>query len=626
MRRPRGRPESRTHTFPAPVRGWVENENLAANQGMGCSILENGFPLLSTVRVRGGPLSVADIGDPVVTLLPYRSGSVAQFFAVSENDIYDVSSFSTGAVDASSMPWPAAAAIWPAATETWLNVAPTAVATWLGQGGPYSYVQIDTGGGQFLVAANGRDPFIYYDGTNWNPVNDAAVNLLPYDALVTPFQTGDTVTGGTSGATATILGIQQSSASEGVLRLGAISSGPFANDETITSPSGEATANGASAVSSSVTVTGVDTADLSHLWMHANRIWGVEKDTMKAWFLPVDQIGGAAADFSLGGVFQQGGKLLFGASWSSDSGSGFGDRCVFVSDQGEIAVYQGTDPSDAATWTKVGLYDVGKPVSTQAVKAGGDLLVATTDGIVPLSAIVTKDPAALSMSAVSYPVEPAWKRVISTLPADDQVQLLKWQTQAMMIVGFPHRDIRETHVVNMQTGSWARWTGHEIRCMALHNDTAYFGNSDGKVLQFEAIGSDDGEVYTFRMSGLPDPLQAPGALKAVKMARATFRALAPFTARLSVATDYRRGFPNPPNASTESSAVALWDVGLWDVARFDTAPDSEERVTATTRWRSIGRNGVAIGPQVQIAFGAPRKPDAELVSFDLLYQVGGTVV
>ena len=30
--------------FPAPVRGWIENENLALNRGVGASVLENWFP------------------------------------------------------------------------------------------------------------------------------------------------------------------------------------------------------------------------------------------------------------------------------------------------------------------------------------------------------------------------------------------------------------------------------------------------------------------------------------------------------------------------------------------------------------------------------------------------------
>jgi hypothetical protein len=93
-----------------------------------------------------------------------------------------------------------------------------------------------------------------------------------------------------------------------------------------------------------------------------------------------------------------------------------------------------------------------------------------------------------------------------------------------------------------------------------------------------------------------------------------------------VATDYGRDFPTAPNVATDTSNPALWDVGLWDVARWDDGPDSEQRVTATTRWRSIGRSGFSASAQVQVACGSTRKPDAELVTFDVLYQPGGIVV
>lgn len=512
------RARGRTVSIPAPVRGWVENENLANNRGQGASVLENGFPLASTVRVRGGALKVATVGVAAVeSLMVYRAGGTEKLFAATGSAIYDIT-----LLNATTAPLPAVSGL---------------------SSGRWSYVQMDTGGGQFLIAVNGMNTGRYYDGTAW----------------------------------------------------------------------------------SALSVTGVSTAALSHVWIHANRLWAVQGGTMFAWYLPVDQIGGAAASFSLGGVFQRGGSLLFGATWSSDSGQGFGDRQVFVSDQGEIAVFEGIDPSDAATWRIVGRYDIGRPVSSQTMRAGGDLLIATTDGLVPMSQVATRDAAALGMVAVSQPIEPAWLRVTRTNSGGLPVQLLKWQREGMGIVGYPHRP-GETHVVNLQTGAWAKWTGLDVQCTALFRDLAYFGDRAGNVLQFEATGADVGMPYVFRYSGLPDHLGAPGASKVVRMARATFRSLAPFRAGLSVATDYRREFPTAPNATIDTSLPALWDVGQWDVSQWDSGPGSEARVTATTRWRSIGRAGFSAAPQIQITCGSLRRPDAELVTFDLLYETGGSVV
>ena len=58
------------------------------------------------------------------------------------------------------------------------------------------------------------------------------------------------------------------------------------------------------------TITGVTTSTLSHVWAYANRLFFVEKGTMKFWYLAPDAITGAASSFNLAGVFQRGGELL----------------------------------------------------------------------------------------------------------------------------------------------------------------------------------------------------------------------------------------------------------------------------------------------------------------------------
>jgi hypothetical protein len=591
---------SEQKTFPSPVRGWIENENLALNQGIGASVLENWFPKADTVRLRGGALKVADIGSAAVTsLVPYRT-TVAKLFAANSANVYDI---------------------------TLLNPDTTPVASISSlTGGDWSYVQFATAGGEFLVMANGADPIHYYNGSVWNPIVAVTVHSIGYDGQTQAFVAGRTLSGGTSGATATIVSVQPFTTTTGNLRITGIS-GTFQDNETLTGSAagGSALANGASSSSSTATITGVTTSALSRLWTHGNRVWAVEKDSLSAWYLDVDQFGGAATEFFLGGVFKAGGSLLFGETWSTDSGSGMDDHCVFVSTMGEVAVYAGTDPSSGETWALSGRYQIGRPVSAETIRAGGDLLIATVNGIVPVSAVMQKDPAALSTAAVTVAIEPSWRRVMGSLAAG-QIKLGKWAKESMGVVGLPHRDGIEAFVVNMQTGGWCKYTGLDVQCMGLHNDLLYFGDAAGNVFLMEGSGADNGLPYVARMSLLPSHLGEPGNVKSVHLMRATFRALAPFMAKLSVATDYRKEFPIAPSVSPDPSSTALWDVGLWDVSRWDDGPDSETRLTATTRWKSMGRTGTTASPQVQVTCGGNRRPDAELVTLDLLYEQGGLVV
>ena len=143
------------------------------------------------------------------------------------------------------------------------------------------------------------------------------------------------------------------------------------------------------------------TADLSYVWNFKNRLWFIEKNTLDAWYLDVDQIGGELTKFPLGGTLNLGGALLFGASWSLDrsQSGGLGAQCVFATVDGEVAVYQGSNPEEAADWSLVGVYRIGKPLGHKAhIQAGGDIVVATAIGFVPLSQAVARDYAAIAPS------------------------------------------------------------------------------------------------------------------------------------------------------------------------------------------------------------------------------------
>ena len=587
-------------SVPAPVRGWIENDNLAANGGNGCSVLENWFPEAATVRMRAGALRKTPLGEPLQGMIPYRSGLTEKLFACSETNIYDVTTFPETA------PYPS----WALTTS-----------------GRWSYTQMVTSGGEYAVAVNGHDLMIYYDGTAWNPIAGTAIVNVNYNTLSQNFLIGRTVTGGASGATGVIAGVRPTSALMGSLRLRAVS-GTFQSGETLTGDNNGGAAVAASPPTSvsSIAITGVQTETLSHVWQFSQRLWFAQGGTTKVWYLDANALGGAATSMELGGLFSQGGAILFGASWSSDSGSGFAERCVFVSDQGEVLVFEG-DPAFAPTgWGIVGRYQIGKPIGTQVMRTGGDLILCTEDGLVAMSNVVSLDRAALASSAMTFPIEPAWRLMHRTNLDGLPVQIEKWQSHSMAIVGWPHRNGTDTYVVNLITGAWAKWVGLDVQCMALHQGWIYFGTGDGVVLQMEASGYDDGQAYVCRLSMLPQHLGAPGAFKIATQARATFQSMAPFTPKLSVAENYGRNFPVAPSAAPDAGSSSLWDVATWDVSLWDDGPDSETRVTALMQWVSVGASGFSLSPQVQVTCGGERKPDAELIAMDLAYLVGGYVV
>lgn len=372
-------------------------------------------------------------------------------------------------------------------------------------------------------------------------------------------------------------------------------------------------------------ITGATTANFSAVWLYRNRLFFVEKNTLKAWYLGVDSISGAANDVSLAGVFQKGGSLLLGATWSLDSGDGLDDKCVFISTEGEVAIYSGSDPSDAADWTLEGRYDIAKPLGVNGtMQAGGDLLIATVDGIVPLSQVIQKDPAALSFSAVTAPIETLW--AFEAARATEPVELVKWSDRGLAFVTLP--DATRVLTVNLQTGAWGVQTNWAATCGAVFLGKGYIGRADGSIVAIDETGFDVDQPYTMRLCHGFQDFGDPAAFKVAQFLRFTFFAPGDITVRGSVAVDFDTTFPPAPN---EAGIAALSDFLIWDVDNWDEKLWWSESVQEATNgltqlYMAVSGAGYALAPQLQITSGQATKPNIELVRTDFGYQPGGAVV
>jgi hypothetical protein len=80
----------------------------------------------------------------------------------------------------------------------------------------------------------------------------------------------------------------------------------------------------------------------------------------------VESVGGAATEINLGSVFRLGGCIMACYTWTIDAGNGADDHFVILSSNGEVAVYRGTDPSDATAWSIVGVFVLGRPIGRRS--------------------------------------------------------------------------------------------------------------------------------------------------------------------------------------------------------------------------------------------------------------------
>lgn len=619
---------AKTASFPAPVGGWIKNENLAAPDARrpdgtkvnGAAMLENWFPTATGIRMRGGSAMHSVVGDgllPVTALFTYVNGNNKSLFAATETDIYDV----TASSETLFLTDDDGAFITDDDDNTITLGSVASVDVGPFTGGDWSAVQFATDGGVFLDLVNGLDDKLVYDGTTFYPINGEALNALAYDAQTANFTVGDTLTGGTSGATATIVKVVDAGAT-GTIWIRTVTGGPFQDNEAITDGGG-----GAATVNGTITVlqgalTGVETSALSQNWVYKQRIFYIQKDSLTAWYLAADSISGTAVELPLGSVFTLGGSLLFGSSWSLETGaSGLSVQCVFVTTEGEAAVYQGDDPSTAATWSLVGVYRLGKPLGPNSfIRAGGDIVVATDIGMVPLSVAVQRDYAALSPSAISYPIETAWNDAVAQRTGNWKCEV--WPTKQMMLIGIPSVAglPSEVFVANTRTGAWAPFTGWDVNCLAAFDSRLFFGSTDGRIMEAEKTGSDDGTPYTSTCIPLFETLKTPASLKVGMMARAMIRAPQQVDVRLSFQRDYAINLPPVPDDITTTGSD-LWGTAVWGSSKWGTAQTQQ----TFQQWKSMPGSGYAVAPAVQITSGNLTAPNVELVQTDMTYDLADIV-
>ena len=376
---------AQVQSLPAPLGGWNARDSLANMEPTDAITLINMFPTVSNLTLRGGYTKHATgMSGKVQTIMVYNAGATSKIFAVTSlGSIFDVTA--AGAVGA-------------------------AVVTGL-TNGIWEYINITTAGGSYLMAVNGVDSPLLYNGTTW------------------------------------------------------------------TNP----------------TITGVTNSNLSNITLFKNRIWFIEKNTLKAWYLPTSSIGGAAQSQDMSSLCRFGGRLVDLDTWTLDAGYGVDDNLAFITSIGETIVFRGTDPASAATWTLIGVWKLGSPVGSRAMlKWGGDLLILTYDGLVPLAAALQSsrlDPRVALSDKIQGAITAATTQY-GGAHTDVGWQVVYVAKYNALWINVPVADgQQEQYAMNTITKSWCQFMGWAAYCWEMSEDTPYFG-SDGYV----GMAWDDGYV------------------------------------------------------------------------------------------------------------------------------------
>lgn len=311
-------------------------------------------------------------------------------------------------------------------------------------------------------------------------------------------------------------------------------------------------------------ITGIATDLLSGISLHKKRVWFIEEDSMSLWYLPAESIAGAATEFPVGSLFRKGGKVVSIGSWTLDGGQGSDDYFVIVTSNGEIAVYQGTDPASSATWALVGVYDAGIPVGRKPlIDFGGDLLYLSRNGLFPLSKLLQSTIIDRS-TAFSYKIDGAFLSAAETYSTNASWEMLPYRAGNFLIVNIPVSNdaLSYQYVMNTITGAWCRFTGWNAFCWAIMGSDLYFGG-EAKVYQAWVGTDDDGTAITATWAQSYNSLGYNGQ-KSISMIRPNFSLAGNATLVMAFDADFKTFNSQTMITYTDGAASSLWDSALWD--------------------------------------------------------------
>lgn len=358
-------------------------------------------------------------------------------------------------------------------------------------------------------------------------------------------------------------------------------------------------------------ITGVNTATCSQIMVAHNRVWLMQKNTLKAWYLPTSSIAGAATAVDMSSLATRGGYLMNMGTWTIDYGTGVTQMVVFLSSQGEMFLWQGADPASSATWSLVGVWQLGNAVSARGFQnVAGDLVMLTLDGLVPAAKAVQSsrvDPRV----AVSDKIRQAITEATSLYQGSFGWALCYVPKINMLILNVPVAvGSQQQFVMNTQTGAWAKFTGWAANCWALFNDDAYYGGN-GTVYKAWQNNDDAGVNINSDAQQAFNYFGSRGTLKRFTGMRPILQTNGRAAILAGINVDFDTTAPQNTLA-TSSPSYGVWGTSTWPFVWGGA-------LTVQKAWQGVTGIGYCAAPRVVIS---SQDLEVHWVSTDLWYEPG----
>jgi hypothetical protein len=367
-----------------------------------------------------------------------------------------------------------------------------------------------------------------------------------------------------------------------------------------------------------------DPANFVSVTVWKSRVWFVERDTSRAYYGGVNSIFGTFTSFDFGSRMRAGGPLVGLFNWSYDGGNGLDTSLVGISGAGDVVIYQGTDPTTASTFGLKGCWYVGGVPAGRniATDTGGDLLIISLLGVLPLSRLVLSSIDKFDQTQyATRQVGPVFARLAATYGAYRGWAIHVHPTDNVLLVTIPTGDGAPTTQLAMSfaTKGWFPYRDLPILSACVWNHELYFGTADGRVCR--NTGFVDNVLIIKPDSWDPVKWSVLPAFrnlgnsrnKQVQMMRPIILSETP-NANVRSTARYDYNVLEPAYVTGNGGGGdGAWDSAVWDAAVWGGAYSTTQALSGATgmgRAVSIAMQGNAIGRTV-------------LVGVDVLFKQGG---
>jgi len=360
-------------------------------------------------------------------------------------------------------------------------------------------------------------------------------------------------------------------------------------------------------------ITGVTTTILKSPVIFKNRLFFIGNNSLKTWYLPVISIGGVANEIDVSSVAQRGGYIVAHSTWTIDAGTGVDDYYVIATSEGEIIIYQGTDPASITTWSLKGVWALGEPVGDRCLyKLAGDILYISQDGLIPLAGALQSsrvDPRV----ALTDKIQSAVSSAVTVYGGNYGWDVMYFASENMLILNVPVAEgsRQNQYVMNTISKSWCKFTGIQANTFDLFNNTPFFG-ADGFVGKFWYEYSDDGSNIAAVAIPAFSSYGYPGKTKRWTMTRPIFRTNGSPSVLSSMNVDFNITASVSP-LSFSPVIYASWDAAIWDSSSWGS------EFNIVQNWQGVSGVGKYGSPQMQTASSGI---DVRWVTTDIVYEAG----